>query len=135
MERNRTGAAGRRLRRGSFTIIELLIVTTVIATVVAILIPRYLPSIDHSKELVLKQSLVSVRNAIDRHYGDTGRYPESLQELVDRHYLGSLPIDPVTESAATWKILPPVDASKGGVYDLRSGALGSTADGTPYSQL
>lgn len=135
MERSRIGRAGDLLRRSGLTLIELLVVLAIIATVIAIVIPRYFASVDRSKEVVLQESLRTVRNAIDRHYRDTGRYPRSLQELVDERYLRSLPIDPVTESAATWRIIPPADVSKGGVYDLRSGALGSTAEGTPYSQL
>ena len=135
MERSRTGRAGQLLRRGGLTLIELLVALAIIATLVVLVIPRYFSGVDHSKEVVLKESLTTVRKAIDRHYGNTGRYPESLQELVDERYLPSLPIDPVTESAATWKLIPPADASKGAIYDLRSGALGTTVDGTPYSQL
>ena len=135
MVRSRIARARHSLRRGAFTLIELLIVLAIIATVITLVIPRFFPSVDRSKEVVLKESLTTVRNAIDRHYRDTGHYPRSLQELVDERYLRSLPIDPVTESAATWRIVPPADASKGGIYDLRSGALGSTAEGTPYSQL
>jgi len=123
------------LRRRGLTLVGLLVALAIVATLIVLAIPRYFASVDHSKEFVLNDSLRTVRNAIDRHYGDTGRYPESLQDLVDKRYLQSLPIDPVTESAATWRIVPPADASKGGVYDLRSGALGSTAEGTPYSQL
>ena len=135
MGRSRIGRARYLLRRSGLTLIELLIVLAIISTLIVLAIPRYFSSVDHSKEVVLKESLTTVRKAIDRHLGDTGRYPESLQELVDKRYLGSLPIDPVTESAATWKLIPPADVSKGAVYDLRSGAVGNAADGTPYSQL
>jgi general secretion pathway protein G len=119
----------------AFTLIELLIVMAIIATLLTLVLPRYFGSVDRSKEVVLKQSLATVRDAIDKHYGDTGRYPDSLQDLVDKRYLRSLPVDPVTESAATWQLVPPTDATKGGVYDLRSGAPGMASDGKPYSEL
>jgi general secretion pathway protein G len=124
----------RRFGKG-FTLIELLVVMAIIATLLTLVIPRYFGSVDRSKEVVLKQSLVTVRDAIDKYYGDTGRYPESLQVLVDKRYIRSLPVDPVTESAETWALVPPADAAKGGVYDLHSGAPGTTRDGTPFAEL
>jgi general secretion pathway protein G len=107
----------------------------IIATLLMLVVPRYFSSVDRSKEVVLKQSLATVRDAIDKHYGDTGRYPDSLQALVDKRYLRNFPVDPVTESALTWTLVPPTDAAKGGVYDVRSGAPGNAADGTPYSEF
>jgi len=125
----------RRRAVRAFTLIELLIVMAIIATLLTLVLPRYFGSVDRSKEVVLKQSLATVRDAIDKHYGDTGRYPDSLQDLVDKRYLRTLPVDPVTESAATWQLVPPADATKGGVYDVRSGAAGTASDGKPYSEL
>lgn len=130
-----SGRGGSCARSTGFTLIELLVVMAIIATLLTLVIPRYLGSVDRSKEVVLKQSLATVRDAIDKHYGDTGRYPDSLQELVDKRYIRSLPFDPVTESTSTWAIVPPADAAKGGVYDVHSGAPGTTHDGTPYSDL
>ncbi len=121
-------------RRG-FTLIELLVVMAIIATLLMLVAPRYFSSVDRSKEVVLKQSLATVRDAIDKHYGDMGRYPESLQDLVDKRYLRSMPVDPVTESTTTWELVPPADAAKGGVYNVRSGAPGTTSDGKPFSEL
>jgi len=123
------------LRQKAFTLIELLVVMAIIATLLALVAPRYFGSVDRSKEVVLKQSLATVRDAIDKYYGDTGRYPESLQDLVDKRYLRSMPVDPVTDSTATWEVVPPTDAAKGGVYDVRSGAPGTTSDGRPFSEL
>ncbi len=122
------------IRRG-FTLIELLVVMAIIATLLMLVAPRYFSSVDRSKEVVLKQSLATVRDAIDKHYGDMGRYPESLQDLVDKRYLRSMPVDPVTESTTTWELVPPADAAKGGVYNVRSGAPGTTSDGKPFSEL
>ena len=133
---------GERIRRRGccsgargFTLIELLVVMAIIATLLMLVAPRYFGSLDRSKEVTLKHSLATVRDAIDKHYGDTGRYPESLQELVDKRYLRNMPVDPVTESTTTWEIVPPPDPAKGGVYDVRSGAPGTTSDGKPFSEL
>jgi len=82
---------------------------------------------------VLRQDLSTLRDAIDKYYGDTGSYPDNLNDLVSKKYLRKLPVDPVTDSASTWVVVPPSDADKGGVYDLHSGAPGNGRDGTPYS--
>jgi len=131
----RSGRGDSCSRTTGFTLIELLVVMAIIATLLTLVAPRYFGSVDHSKEVVLKQSLSTVRDAIDKYYGDTGRYPESLQDLVDKRYLRSMPVDPVTESSTTWELVPPADAAKGGVYDVRSGAAGTTRDGKPFSEL
>lgn len=78
------------------------------------------------------ENLRTVRETIDKFYGDTGRYPESLDELVDKRYLRALPRDPITESTATWILLPPEQESLGKIYDIRSGAPGADHEGRPY---
>jgi general secretion pathway protein G len=120
-------------KRGGFTLIELLVVLAVIALLLTIAVPRYFHSVDRSKEAVLKQDLATMRDAIDKYYGDTGKYPDSLEDLVTKKYLRSIPIDPITSSATTWSSVPPEDTSKGGVYDVRSGADGNGQDGTAYN--
>ncbi|MEO8039228.1 MAG: type II secretion system protein G, partial [Betaproteobacteria bacterium] len=92
-------------------------------------------SVERSKEAVLREDLNVMRDAIDKFYGDTGTYPPSLDELVTRRYLRNVPVDPITESALTWQPLPPPDASGGGVYDVRSGAEGTTRDGVAFNAL
>lgn len=121
-----------RVTRG-FTLIELLVVLSIIALLISIAAPRYFNSVDKSKEAVLKQDLFTMRDAIDKYYGDTGKYPNSIDDLVSKKYLRKLPTDPITESASTWVVVPPDNAEKGGVYDLHSGATGNGRDGTPYS--
>jgi general secretion pathway protein G len=86
-----------RGRRG-FTLIELLVVLSIIALLLTLAVPRYFHSIDTSKEAVLSENLHIVRETIDKFYGDKGRYPESLEELVSERYLRALPHDPVTGS-------------------------------------
>jgi prepilin-type N-terminal cleavage/methylation domain-containing protein len=118
-----------------FTLIELLVVLAIVATLLAIAAPRYFASLDRAREAALRETLFVMRDAIDKHYGDTGRYPDSLEELVTKRYLRKLPPDPVAESAETWVVaMPPAGAGPGGVYDVRSGAEGKGADGTPFAE-
>lgn len=123
-----------RSKRG-FTLIELLIVLAIIALMLTVAMPRYFQSIDTSKETVLAENLRGTRDAIDKFFGDTGRYPESLSELVDRHYLRALPVDPIADSNANWVIVPPDEQYKGNVYDIKSSAQGTDRNGQAYSNL
>ena len=120
-----------RTRRG-FTLIELLVVLAILATLLTLALPRYFGGVDASKEAVLRHNLKETREVIDKFRADTGRFPDSLQELVDRRYLRSLPMDPVAESESAWRLLPPPAGEKGGVFDLRSGAPGSGSNGIAY---
>lgn len=123
-----------RSRRG-FTLIELLVVLAIIGTLLTIALPKYLHSVARSREAVLHQDLRVMRTAIDQFLADSGHYPASLDELVDRRYLRSLPDDPETESSTTWVVVkPPTEVAATGVYDVRSGAPGNSIDGTPYGQ-
>ncbi|SFI22094.1 general secretion pathway protein G [Collimonas sp. OK307] len=128
-----------RLNRGvgqrAFTLIELLVVLAIVALLLTLAVPRYFQSIDTSKETILQENLRATRETIDKFYGDTGRYPESLDELVERKYLRALPYDPVTGSNATWIILAPDDPEKGKVYSIKSGALGNTRHGQAFADL
>jgi general secretion pathway protein G len=123
-----------RMKTKGFTLIELLVVLGIVALMLTLAVPRYFPSIDKSKEVVLADNLRNLRAVIDQYYGDTGRYPDSLDQLVEKKYLRELPVDPVTDSAGTWIIIPPEDGSKGGVYNIRSGAPGNDRSGKPYSE-
>ncbi len=119
-----------------FTLIELLVVMSILATLMTLAVPRYFHSIDRAKETALKQTLATTRDAIDKFYGDNGRYPDDLQELVGKRYLRNLPVDPLTESGQTWTVLPsPDEAAKGKVYDLKSGASGNAADGRAFTEF
>jgi general secretion pathway protein G len=119
--------------RDGFTLIELLVVLAIIATLVSIVAPRYFASVDRAREAALKADLRQMREAIDKHYGDTGRYPETLKALVDERYLQSIPPDPVTDRTDTWVPLAYPDQTRPGVFNVRSGASGSAADGTAYA--
>ncbi|MEO8409050.1 MAG: prepilin-type N-terminal cleavage/methylation domain-containing protein [Propionivibrio sp.] len=123
----------RALRRG-FTLIELLVVMSIVGMLLAIAAPRYFSSIDRSKETMLRQTLSVTREALDKYYGDNGRYPDALDDLVTRKYLRSLPVDPLTGSSTTWVLVPPEAQDKGAVFDLKSGADGLAHDQTPYKE-
>jgi general secretion pathway protein G len=120
-----------------FTLIELIVVMAVLALLLTIAVPRYFQHVERAKEATVKQDLNIMRDAIDKFFGDKGRYPESLEELVKERYLRSIPVDPLTESDATWLTvpLPPEVQAKGQLYDIRSGAPGNGLDGRPYSEL
>ncbi|TWI65115.1 general secretion pathway protein G [Pseudoduganella lurida] len=120
-------------RRG-FTLIELLVVLGIIALLLTLAVPRYFPSVDRTKETVLADNLRNMRGVIDQFYGDTGRYPESLEQLVEKKYLRALPVDPITESTASWQLVPPEDPAQTGVADIKSGAPGNGQNGKPYAE-
>ena len=116
-----------------FTLIELMVVMTVIALLISIAVPRYFHSVDHAKEASLKQTLNVMRVAIDKFYGDNDRYPTSITELVSKKYVRATPVDPITESAETWVIIAPSPDAAGAVFDIKSGATGAAKDGTAYA--
>jgi general secretion pathway protein G len=115
-----------------FTLVELLVVMAIIATLLTLVAPRYIQSVDRAREAVLRTNLKLLRSAIDQHYADRGGYPESLSVLVERRYIREVPEDPITERRDTW-ILYGHPAGQPGVYDVRSGAAGTAADGTAYA--
>lgn len=120
-------------RLAGFTLIELLVVLGIIALMLTLAVPRYFPTIDKTKETILADNLRNTRATIDQYYGDTGRYPDSLDQLVEKKYLRALPVDPITDSDTSWIVVPPEDESKGSVYSIKSGAPGSDRNGKPYA--
>jgi len=121
-------------KRAGFTLIELLVVLGIIALLLTLAVPRYFPTVDAAKETILADNLRNMRDVIDQFYADRGRYPDSLDQLVEKKYLRTLPVDPITDSSATWILVPPEDATKGAIYSIRSGAPGNGRSGKPYSE-
>jgi general secretion pathway protein G len=117
-----------------FTLIELIVVMTIVSLLLTLAAPRYFRSIERSKETVLKANLASTRDALDKFHSDTGRYPDQLEELVDKHYLRTLPWDPVLERADAWTLEAPAGGQHGSVYNLHSSAEGAGSNGVPYAQ-
>jgi general secretion pathway protein G len=111
-----------------FTLIEMLVVMTLIAMLLTLAVPRFFGSIDAGKLTVQRQNAATIRDAIDKFSADIGRYPESLDELVSRHYLRQVPVDPIAE-AATWTVVPPPDPTQGNVYDIVPVAASQAAGG------
>jgi general secretion pathway protein G len=122
------------LKTRGFTLIELLVVLGIIALLLTLAVPRYFPSVDSAKDTILADNLRNTRATIDQFYGDTGRYPDTLEQLVEKKYLRALPVDPITESSSSWVLIAPEDGSKGGVADLKSGAPGNDRHGKPYAE-
>ncbi|MBC7995260.1 MAG: prepilin-type N-terminal cleavage/methylation domain-containing protein [Rhizobacter sp.] len=121
------------MRARGFTLMELMVVMAIIASLMTLALPRYFNSVERSREAVLRQDLSIMRDAIDKFFADRGRYPNTLDELAERRYLRRVPVDPVTESASTWVVVaPPEGEVREGVYDVRSGAPGQSLDGEAY---
>jgi len=118
------------LRRNGFTLIEIMVVMVLIALLLTIAVPRYFGTVDNGKLAVQRQNISAVRDAIDKYYGDQGKYPETLQDLVDKHYLREIPVDPLTDKR-DWVVVAPTDTSLTGVYDVQSAKPPAGASSAP----
>jgi general secretion pathway protein G len=130
--------SGRRRQRG-FTLIELMIVISIILILISTAIPIYLQSIKRARESVLKQNLFTIRSVIDQFTMDKQKAPQSLDDIVQAGYLKQIPIDPITNSRDTWQTvsedtLQSVDQTQPGISDVHSGATGVGSDGVAYAE-
>jgi len=129
---------GRLRRLAGFTFVELMVVISIIVILLTLAVPIYNKTIVRSKESVLKNNLFTLRSVIDNYTYDKGKAPQSLQDLVDAGYLREIPVDPMTGSSQSWKLIiedasQSVDQSQPGIFDIRSGSDKTGLDGTPYS--
>jgi len=126
-------------RRCGFTIIELMVVMTIISILVSLAVPFYQKSILRAKESVLRNNLFTMRTVIDEYTYDKQKAPQTLQDLVSEGYLRVVPRDPMTDSDSSWKIIMEdatgsVNSNESGIFDVRSGSQKMSLDGTPYSE-
>jgi general secretion pathway protein G len=130
---------GTRVHRpDGFTLIEMMVVITLILTLVGMATVQYQNGVRRAREAVLKQDLFRMRDAIDQFYADKNKYPVSLDELVTEKYLRSVPEDPFTRSKDTWQTVmsepdPTNPTAQPGVYDVKSGSEETALDGTTYA--
>lgn len=140
--RSRTPAGPRTATRpgsaAGWTLIELVVVVSLMSTLVAVAMISYGTAVTRAREAVLKEDLFRMRDAIDQYYADRNEYPPALENLVSEGYLRAIPEDPFTRSTATWQIVlaeyDPADPLAQGVFDVHSGASGAGIDGTPYAE-
>ncbi len=128
-----------RRRSPGFTLIELMVVMSLIVVLASIGLTVYANSVHRAKEAVLKEDLYRMRDAIDQYYADKNRYPGSLDELVSEKYLRSVPVDPFTNSTDSWQTVmaepePGNAAASPGIYDVKSGSDQTGLDGTAYAE-
>jgi type II secretion system protein G len=121
-----------RSRTLGFTLIELLVVLAIVATLLSIVAPRYIHQTHRAKEAALRENLSVLRRALDQYYSDTGKYPEKLSNLSERHYLRALPLDPVTNRSDSWIPVLGADEDDKTIVDVKSGAQGKASDDTEY---
>jgi general secretion pathway protein G len=124
-------------KRG-FTLLELMIVITIIAILAGIAIPMYQSVVLRSKETVLKNNLHELRSTIDQYTADKKKAPQSLQDLVDAGYYREIPVDPITESRESWEVVMDTsvsspDQTESGISDVHSGSTAISSEGTPYN--
>ncbi len=121
-----------------FTLLELMIVITIIAILAAISVPIYKAVVLNAKETVLKDNLRDLRKIIDQYTADKKKAPQSLQDLVDAGYFRQLPIDPITNSNSSWEpatdtAVAAPDQTQSGIVDVHSGSTAISSEGTPYN--
>jgi general secretion pathway protein G len=117
---------------GGFTLIELMIVVAIIGILATIAIPSYQTSLVRARETVLRQDLFTLRDLLDHHRADRGKYPPSLDSLIEAGYLRALPKDPFTNSSSTWQEI--FEPTEGGIFDVFSGSDLVGTNGTPYNK-
>jgi general secretion pathway protein G len=127
------------LSSDGYTLIELMVVMSLIMILAAVALPQYKQSVVYAREAVLKEDLFRLRDAIDQFFADKGHYPESLEALSTEGYVRKIPVDPFTNAADTWQTTPSEPdpgnpASALGVLDVTSGSDRTALDGTKYSE-
>lgn len=125
---------GRSIGTGErgFTLLELMSIVTIVGILVTLAVPSYQQSVVKAREAVLMRDLFTIRDLLDQHRADKGKYPDSLNDLVKVGYLRALPMDPFTRSTSTWQEI--YETTEGGVFDIHSGSDLIGTNGVPYNQ-
>lgn len=129
---------GKQGERG-FTIVELMVVMAIVLVVISVAVPLYNKSVLRAKESVLRQNLFTIRTVIDEFTYDKQKAPQTLEDLVKEGYLRQVPVDPITGSNSSWKIIMEesgnsVSQSEPGIWDVKSASEKKSLEGTPYSE-
>lgn len=133
--RNRRSAS-----QAGFTLLELLVVMTIVGILAAIAVPVMKDSPQRAREAALRENLFTMRSSIDSYHGDKGGYPADLQTLVTDGYMRKVPNDPMTKSPDTWVLTyeeisepdNPDEVPEPGIIDVHSGSTATALDGTLY---
>ena len=133
-----SGRGDLRIQARGFTLIELMVVMSLIAILATMGLAQYRNSVVRARETVLKEDLFRMRDAIDQFYADKGQYPGNLEALVSDGYLRKMPLDPFTNSDASWQTVPSEPdpnnpTAEPGIYDVKSGSEATALDGTKYA--
>jgi general secretion pathway protein G len=128
----------KRRRQRGFTLMEMMVVISIMLILISIAVPAYNRSIIHARESVLRQDLFALRSVINQYTEDRQKAPQSLDDLVSAGYLRQIPVDPITNSNSTWQVvqedvLQSVDQQEPGISDVHSGSNATSSDGSPYS--
>jgi general secretion pathway protein G len=125
---------GRSIGTGErgFTLLELMSIVTIVGILVTLAVPSYRQSVVKAREAVLIRDLFTIRDLLDQHRADKGKYPDSLDDLVKGGYLRAIPTDPFTRSTSTWQEI--YEETEGGVFDIHSGSDLVGTNGVPYNQ-
>lgn len=132
MERSIETGESKERHSDGFTLIELLIVVSIIGILATLAVPTYQASVVKAREAALRQDLFTIRDVLDQHRADQGKYPPSLQALVGAGYLRAIPKDPFTNSDATWQEM--TETIEGGIFDVFSGSEFVGTNGIPYNR-
>lgn len=124
-------------RSGGFTLLELMIVITIVIILAAIALPQYQRTIMHAREAVLREDLYNMRKLLDQYAADKGKLPQSLDDLISERYMRQIPVDPIT-GQADWTVVsgedPNSTSGEQGVVDVKSSSADVSSEGTPYSE-
>jgi len=133
-ENNHKGGNTTMTRQQGYTLIEMMIVISIISILATMAMPSFQKSLIRAKETNLRRTLFIMRDTIDQYFADHGRYPDSLQDLETEKYVRQIPMDPLTGQTSTWITIPPEGFAEGNIYDVHSGSDKISLDGTPYNE-